>query len=57
MVGGDIIVAASYEAKKVGIKCGMRAWEALRIVGPSGVFLRQDLSFYSKVSAQLFSFL
>ena len=33
LVGGDIIVAASYEAKRVGIKTGMRSWEARRITG------------------------
>ena len=57
MVGGDIIVAASYEAKRVGIRTGMKSWEARRIAGPDGIFVKQDLSFYSKISAQLFSFL
>lgn len=53
-VGGQIIVAKSYEAKKYGIKTGTPIWKAKKMC-PHAVFLPGDHRFYGKVSQQMFA--
>lgn len=56
-VWGDIIVAATYEAKKQWIKTWTPIWEAKKILGQAWIFIRPDLWFYQKVSSRLMKFL
>lgn len=56
-VGGDIIVASSYEAKALWVKVGTPIWEAKRILGNHAYFFWVDLNFYSQISHQLMSYL
>ena len=56
-VWGEIIVAASYEAKRFGIKTWTPIWEAKRILWQKGVFLYPDLQFYKKISKRFTDFL
>ena len=50
------VIAASVEAKKGGMKVGMRVEEARRIV-PSAVFIQNDPAKYRAVTSRLFSLL
>nr|MDD3720507.1 DNA polymerase IV [Candidatus Gracilibacteria bacterium] len=56
-VGGEIIIASTYEAKALGVKTGTPIWEAKKILGNSGVFLGLDHEFYSLISSKLMSYL
>lgn len=47
-----IVLAASYEAKKYGIKTGMTAWEA-RALLPHGIYVRPDYSQYLAFSRRI----
>jgi len=46
---GAIIVARSYEAKKLGAKVGMPVWEAKRLY-PEMIFVKRDFEWYSVLS-------
>lgn len=56
-VWGDIIVAACYKSKSLGIGVGTPIWEAKKILKQNAVFLSPDIEFYSKISSQLMNFL
>ncbi|MDD2487076.1 MAG: DNA polymerase IV [Candidatus Gracilibacteria bacterium] len=56
-VGNEIIIAATYEAKKLGIKTGTPIWEAKAILGERGTFLSPDHIWYSEVSKMFMDFL
>ncbi|MDD3302571.1 MAG: DNA polymerase IV [Candidatus Gracilibacteria bacterium] len=56
-VGGDIIVACTYNCKDLGIKTGTPIWEAQKILKGNGVFLNGDHGFYEKISYQIFDYL
>ena len=47
-----IVLAASYEAKKCGVKTTMPKWEAQRLV-PTGIFVKPDHKKYSEFSARI----
>ncbi|MEF2175663.1 MAG: DNA polymerase IV [Candidatus Absconditabacteria bacterium] len=55
-VGVDIVLAATYEAKKYKIKTGTPVWEAIEMVN-NLVVLPPDISFYGRVSSQIMSIL
>ena len=50
-------MAATYEAKAVGIKTWAPIWEAKRILWKSWVYLKPDIWFYGQVSASLMGYL
>lgn len=56
-VWGDIIVAATYEAKSYWIKTWTPIWEAKRILWKSGIFLKPDIKFYWRISSKIMDFL
>ncbi len=56
-VGGDITIAASYSAKRKGIKVWVPFWEAKRILGRDFVGLQPDMALYGKISKKLMIFL
>lgn len=57
-VGSEIIVAASYNAKALGIKVGTPIWEARKILrGKDAYFCGVDISYYQKISRQLMQYL
>ncbi|NDK10308.1 hypothetical protein GW846_06055 [Candidatus Gracilibacteria bacterium] len=56
-VGGDVTIAASYSAKRKGIKVGVPFWEAKRILGRDFVGIHPDMGFYGKISKKLMTFL
>lgn len=57
-VGGDIIIAASYNAKALGIKVGTPIWEARRILPAKKThYFAPDISYYSEISQKLMVFL
>ena len=57
-VGGDIIVAASYNAKYLGIKTGTPIWEAKRILPKEkAYFFTPDIPYYAQVSEKLMKLL
>lgn len=56
-IGDQISIAASYEAKRFGIKTGTPMWEAERILGHRLIKILPDHTFYGEVSAQLMTFL
>ncbi len=49
-----IILAASYEAKKHGIKTGMPKWEAKQLL-PQGIYVKPDYGKYVDFSVQILS--
>ena len=53
----EIIVAASYEAKRYWIKTGTPVWEARRILGEKFILIHPDLSFYKIISKRFTNFL
>lgn len=55
-VGRGVVSAASYEARKYGVRSAMAAATARKIC-PYGVFLPVDMSLYSEVSSQVFEIL
>ena len=52
-VWGDIIVAATYNAKYLWVKTWMPVWEAKKILWDHAVFLSPDIGYYNKISQQL----
>lgn len=57
-VGSEIIVAATYNAKKLGVKCGTPLWEARKILrGKNAYFFGVDMEYYQKISQKLMHFL
>lgn len=50
------IVAKTYDAKAAGIKTGMTAWDARKLL-PDAVFLSADFRYYGQISDKLFSIL
>lgn len=56
-VGWEIVIACTYEAKKVGVKCWTPIWEAKRILWDSGVYLPVNFELYWKLSKKLMAFL
>ncbi len=56
-VGDQIVIAASYEAKKFGIKTWTPIWEAERILGNKLVKKLPDHSFYREISERLMTYL
>lgn len=56
-VGDQISIAASYEAKKFGVKTGTPMWEAERILGKRLIKILPDHKFYSDVSKRLMSYM
>src|SRR5260221_1684223 len=56
IVGGrearGVVAAASYEARKFGVRSAMPGFEAKRLC-PSGVFLSPDMERYARVSADV----
>lgn len=57
VVGGDLIIAASYECRKFGIKVGTPIWEAESILGDRLIKIRPDLSYYTEISQKFMQFL
>lgn len=47
-----IVLAASYEAKRYGIKTGMAKWEAERLL-PEAVFIKPDYKYYFDFSLRI----
>lgn len=56
-VGMDIILAATYEAKRFGIYTGMPVREAKKILPKTTVFLPPDMRRYGMVSQRVMLFL
>lgn len=57
-VGSEIIIAASYNAKKLWVKCGTPIWEAEKLLkGKKAYFFGVDIPYYQKVSQKLMDFL
>lgn len=55
-VGDQLIIAASYEAKRRGIKTGTPMWEAERLLGKDLVKAIPDHAFYGETSRKLMSY-
>lgn len=53
----EIIVAASYEAKKLWIKTWTPIWEARQILWNKWIFINADLDFYRSISKRFINFL
>lgn len=56
-VGDQIIIAASYECKRLGIKTGMGMWEAERILRGKIVKKIPDHTWYREVSNRFSKYL
>ncbi len=56
-VGSEIIIASSYEAKRIWIKTGTPIWEARKILWDKIHIFSPDHNYYSKVSDKLMNFL
>lgn len=57
-VGQDIIVAATYNAKALGVKTGTPIWEARKILrGKNPVFCGVDHTYYQQISELLMQYL
>lgn len=48
----EIIIAASYEAKRRGVKTGMPTWQAIRLLRGDAIIKKPDHAFYSDVSGR-----
>lgn len=57
IVGDQITIAASYEAKRLGIKVGTPFWEAERVVKKDLVKKHPDHKFYREISERLMGYL
>jgi len=53
----DIVLAASYEAKRLGVKTGTASWDARKVLGDKGVFIEPDFGRYGTISDRLNAFL
>lgn len=57
-VGSEIIVAATYNAKKLGVKVGTPIWEAKKILKDrEAYFCGVDMHLYKNISHKLMSYL
>jgi len=56
-VWGDIVIAASYDLKVLGIRIWTPVWEAKKIAPPSTIFLPPRLGEYRKISSRLMEYL
>jgi DNA polymerase V len=56
-VWDQIIIAASYEAKRYGIKTGTPLWEAKRMLGKKLIMKQPDHAWYRQVSERLMKYL
>lgn len=56
-VWDQIIIASSYECKKLGIKVGTPIWEAQRILGKRLILKYPDHAWYRQVSERLMTYL
>lgn len=56
-VGDQIVIAASYECKRLGIKVGTPIWEAQRILGKKLIMKQPDHAWYREVSNRLMEYL
>lgn len=56
-VGDQLIIAASYEAKRRGIKTATPMWEAERMLGKDLVKILPDHAFYGETSRKLMSYM
>ena len=56
-VWDQIIIAASYECKRLGIKVGTPIWEAKRILGKKLIMKQPDHAWYRQVSERMMSYL
>ncbi len=57
IVGDQITIAASYEAKRLGIKVGTPFWEAERVIKKDLVKKHPDHRFYREISERLMGYL
>lgn len=53
----EIILACSYEAKKLWIYTGMPIWEAEKLTKGNWYFLKPDMVFYSEISMKFIEYL
>ena len=56
-VWDEIIIACSYEAKKLWIYTWLPVWEAKKILKKQGIFIKPDLFYYWEVSINFINFL
>lgn len=56
-VGDQLIIAASYEAKRRGIKTATPMWEAERLLGKDLVKILPDHAFYGETSRKLMGYM
>lgn len=56
-VGEEIVVACTYNAKKLWIKCGTPIWEAKNILWEKWIFFGVDGSYYQVISDRLMEYL
>ena len=56
-VWDEIIIACSYEAKKLWIYTWLPVWEAKKILKKQGIFIEPDLFYYWEVSKNFINFL
>lgn len=56
-VWDQIIIAASYECKRLGIKVGTPIWEAQRILGKKLIMKQPDHAWYRQVSERMMNYL
>ena len=56
-VWDQIVIAASYECKRLGIKVGTPIWEAQRILGKKLIMKKPDHAWYRQVSDRLMKYL
>lgn len=53
----EIIIASTYNCKKLGIKTGTPVWEAKKILKWHGIFCKVDHVYYSEVSQKFMNYL
>ena len=56
-VGRDIVLAATYEAKKYGVKTGTPVWEAKKILPKDAIYVSGEMKWYGQVSQRLMAYL
>lgn len=57
VVGGDIIIAASYEARKYGVNVGTPLWEAQQLLAGRLIICKPDMGYYRSISDQFMDLL
>lgn len=53
----EIVVACTYNCKRLWVKTGMPVWQAKKILKNRWIFLKNDMWFYQKISNKLFEYL